>query len=167
MPTVSVWCWCRQLTPCVVKRFSQSFLAPFLLSRERNRMHAKMTRDRKKNFIANIQQTIDELEKSNRNMKAVLAEVVQTHFNPTASASSISAAPVGVTPTVSPAIGPKSSATVKVPPLAPSMLTAQIRPVPRVTTPSQSAGAPLTEQINSISPPPASKRVCHGFSLKI
>lgn len=50
------------------------------LRRERNRMHAKMTRDRKKNFIATIEKTIDELESNNARMKEALACVVQTHF---------------------------------------------------------------------------------------
>lgn len=51
------------------------------LRRERNRMHAKMTRDRKKNFIATIEKAIDELESKNVRMKEVLSQVVQTHFH--------------------------------------------------------------------------------------
>mmetsp|Transcript_2050 Transcript_2050/g.4721 ORF Transcript_2050/g.4721 Transcript_2050/m.4721 type:complete len:370 (-) Transcript_2050:911-2020(-) len=51
------------------------------LRRERNRMHAKMTRDRKKSFISTIEHTISRLEASNRRMKNVLKEVVQTHFD--------------------------------------------------------------------------------------
>jgi predicted DNA binding CopG/RHH family protein len=47
-------------------------------------MHAKMTRDRKKNFIATIEKTINDLEQNNQRMKKVLNEVVQTHFKPTA-----------------------------------------------------------------------------------
>ena len=43
-------------------------------------MHAKMTRDRKKNFISTIEKTIDDLASSNARMKEVLARVVQTHF---------------------------------------------------------------------------------------
>lgn len=53
---------------------------PTIYRRERNRMHAKMTRDRKKNFIATIEKTIDELESNNARMKEVLARVVNTHF---------------------------------------------------------------------------------------
>ena len=45
-------------------------------------MHAKMTRDRKKSFIATIEKTIEDLESSNRRMKAVLLKVTQTHFKP-------------------------------------------------------------------------------------
>ena len=43
-------------------------------------MHAKMTRDRKKSFIATIEKTIEELESNNRRMKDVLLKVTQTHF---------------------------------------------------------------------------------------
>mmetsp|Transcript_72366 Transcript_72366/g.109171 ORF Transcript_72366/g.109171 Transcript_72366/m.109171 type:complete len:354 (-) Transcript_72366:697-1758(-) len=50
------------------------------LRRERNRMHAKMTRDRKKNFIANIEKTIGDLESHNQRMKNTLADVIQAHF---------------------------------------------------------------------------------------
>lgn len=44
-------------------------------SRERNRMHAKMTRDRKKNFIATIEKTIEELERDCQRMRHVLNKV--------------------------------------------------------------------------------------------
>ncbi len=60
--------------------FTDYELYQSLRRRERNRMHAKMTRDRKKNFIATIEKTIDELESNNAHMKEVLARVVQTHF---------------------------------------------------------------------------------------
>ena len=38
-------------------------------------MHAKMTRDRKKNFIATIEKTIDELERDCQKMRDVLNKV--------------------------------------------------------------------------------------------
>ena len=47
----------------------------FMSSRERNRMHAKMTRDRKKNFIATIEKTIKHLERDNQKMRDVLNKV--------------------------------------------------------------------------------------------
>jgi Basic region leucine zipper len=75
---------------------------PFHISRERNRMHAKMTRDRKKSFISTIEQTIEELESTNRRMRAVLAEVIQTHFK------SNNGLP-GVTPGTSPALAPQAN----------------------------------------------------------
>jgi len=42
------------------------------LRRERNRMHAKMTRDRKKCFISSVEKTIAQLEDDNRRMKEQL-----------------------------------------------------------------------------------------------
>ncbi|CAB9507827.1 BRLZ [Seminavis robusta] len=45
------------------------------LRRERNRMHAKMTRDRKKNFIATIEKTIEQLERDCEKMRDVLEKV--------------------------------------------------------------------------------------------
>mmetsp|Transcript_12447 Transcript_12447/g.20656 ORF Transcript_12447/g.20656 Transcript_12447/m.20656 type:complete len:377 (+) Transcript_12447:41-1171(+) len=54
------------------------------LRRERNRMHAKMTRDRKKGFIAAIEKTIEQLEDSNKKMRAALTQVAKHHFGPNA-----------------------------------------------------------------------------------
>lgn len=61
----------RQLTPDQLES----------LRRERNRMHAKMTRDRKKNFIATIEKTIEDLEIGNQKMKDILSKVSKKHFN--------------------------------------------------------------------------------------
>mmetsp|Transcript_8648 Transcript_8648/g.13379 ORF Transcript_8648/g.13379 Transcript_8648/m.13379 type:complete len:316 (+) Transcript_8648:312-1259(+) len=44
------------------------------LRRERNRMHAKMTRDRKKYFIASVQRTITQLENENNRLSEALAK---------------------------------------------------------------------------------------------
>mmetsp|Transcript_14746 Transcript_14746/g.21063 ORF Transcript_14746/g.21063 Transcript_14746/m.21063 type:complete len:299 (+) Transcript_14746:45-941(+) len=49
------------------------------LRRERNRMHAKMTRDRKKIFINNVEKTISDLEKENKCMREILARQVNLH----------------------------------------------------------------------------------------
>ncbi|CAJ1955281.1 unnamed protein product [Cylindrotheca closterium] len=62
------------------------------LRRERNRMHAKMTRDRKKNFISSIEKTIEKLESRNGRMKKILQEFIQLRLEPSA----------GVTPMSSP-----------------------------------------------------------------
>jgi hypothetical protein len=43
-------------------------------------MHAKMTRDRKKSFVATILKTIDELADENKRMRQVLARVAKNHF---------------------------------------------------------------------------------------
>jgi len=42
------------------------------LRRERNRMHAKMTRDRKKSYIANVERGIAKLEEDNQKMRDIL-----------------------------------------------------------------------------------------------
>ena len=49
-----------------------------LVRRERNRMHAKMTRDRKKCYIATIQKTIDELESDIRRLQDILTKVQES-----------------------------------------------------------------------------------------
>eukprot|EP00522_Entomoneis_paludosa_P012727 CAMPEP_0172439070 /NCGR_PEP_ID=MMETSP1065-20121228/173_1 /TAXON_ID=265537 /ORGANISM="Amphiprora paludosa, Strain CCMP125" /LENGTH=436 /DNA_ID=CAMNT_0013187697 /DNA_START=8 /DNA_END=1318 /DNA_ORIENTATION=- len=85
----------RQLTPQQLED----------LRRERNRMHAKMTRSRKKCFIATIQKAIDELEAENQRMRDLLDKAV------TVSALSSAAAPPTsmVTPAVSPRLAPKQA----------------------------------------------------------
>lgn len=40
--------------------------------RERNRMHAKMTRDRKKCFVASIKRVITRLENENQSLRSLL-----------------------------------------------------------------------------------------------
>ena len=62
----------------IFSRFYHSFLPSN--RRERNRMHAKMTRDRKKSFIATIEKTIADLKNTNQHMKNLLTEVTQTPF---------------------------------------------------------------------------------------
>lgn len=48
--------------------------------RERNRMHAKMTRDRKKGYIAAVEKTIEQLESENKDMREALSNVVERVF---------------------------------------------------------------------------------------
>jgi len=50
-------------------------------------MHAKMTRDRKKNFIATVEKTIEDLEAANSRMKSALARAVDVHFRATPSSA--------------------------------------------------------------------------------
>lgn len=50
------------------------------LRRERNRMHAKMTRHRKKNHLEKIQKTVEDLEAENSRKKEILSKVSQKHF---------------------------------------------------------------------------------------
>jgi len=49
------------------------------LRRERNRMHAKMTRDRKKLYISSVEKTIAELETENKHMRELLAKQAIVH----------------------------------------------------------------------------------------
>jgi hypothetical protein len=129
------------------------------LRRERNRMHAKMTRDRKKNFIATVQKTIEQLESTNQRMKMVLADVIQNHFK-----SNPLQVPAGVTPTASPTLIPEAVSVIQVPSLAPALPVAL--PSATIST-TESASAPLVEEISSVGSPQAPKRVPHGFSSPI
>jgi len=72
----------------------------FFYSRERNRMHAKMTRDRKKNFISSVEKTIQHLESENKRMRHVLAKVADM-----VGTSSESVTPIA-SPTLAPSITP-------------------------------------------------------------
>uniref|UniRef100_A0A7S3P7D5 BZIP domain-containing protein n=1 Tax=Amphora coffeiformis TaxID=265554 RepID=A0A7S3P7D5_9STRA len=51
------------------------------LRRERNRMHAKMTRDRKKCFIVTIEKTIEDLENENNRMRSLLSKLASSKFS--------------------------------------------------------------------------------------
>eukprot|EP00978_Attheya_sp_CCMP212_P008228 scaffold19232_cov50-Attheya_sp.AAC.9 len=51
-----------------------------VLRRERNRMHAKMTRDRKKSFISSIKNAITRLESENKELHETLARQAEHHF---------------------------------------------------------------------------------------
>lgn len=44
-------------------------------------MHAKMTRDRKKCFIATISKTIDDLENENNRMRSLLSKLTASKFS--------------------------------------------------------------------------------------
>jgi hypothetical protein len=68
------------MTYCTYARAKKVLIYLLFIRRERNRMHAKMTRDRKKSFISTIETTIEELESNNQRMKLALSEVIQTHF---------------------------------------------------------------------------------------
>lgn len=50
------------------------------LRRERNRMHAKMTRDRKKNFISSVEKTIADFERDNKRMRGLLEKQAMHHL---------------------------------------------------------------------------------------
>jgi hypothetical protein len=63
-------------------------------------MHAKMTRDRKKCFIATIQKTIDDLENENNRMRDMLSKISSSKF------SSL------VTPVTSPDLRPSEAPSI-------------------------------------------------------
>ena len=44
-------------------------------------MHAKMTRDRKKCFIATIEKTIEDLENENKRMRDMLSKIATSKFS--------------------------------------------------------------------------------------
>jgi len=69
------------------------------LRRERNRMHAKMTRDRKKCFIAAVEKTIEELEMGNQRMRETLTKLTTGHH---AAVTPISSPVLGSVPTSEP-----------------------------------------------------------------
>jgi len=58
---------------------TNEYFIPCINSRERNRMHAKMTRDRKKLFISSIEKTIADLEEHNKRMRGILAKQALRH----------------------------------------------------------------------------------------
>lgn len=136
------------------------------LRRERNRMHAKMTRDRKKSFIAAIEKTIEELESSNERMNAVLTEVISSRkssvstesilLSSTRTSNNPQDVPLAkVTPSSSPAIVPNETWEHEVPeqmtlPIADSM--------ERIHDTHGRSSANEFEV-------PSRKRICHGFSL--
>ena len=66
-----------------------------LLRRERNRMHAKLTRDRKKNFLENAEQLVKELKTKNDKMRKTISTVM------TLSEESTSQSRVAITPELS------------------------------------------------------------------
>jgi len=63
-------------------------------------MHAKMTRDRKKSFIATIEKTIEDLENENQRMRDILSKVASSKYSQM------------VTPTTSPELGPSEGPTM-------------------------------------------------------
>ena len=101
-----------------------------------------MTRDRKKNFIATIEKTIDDLESNNTRMKEVLSRVVQTHFKGSEVAVTAAAAVVKTCPPFHP-VTPESTSMA-----APQMMD-EIPPLHSEQSPSE---------------PPA-KKFRHGFTL--
>lgn len=144
-------------------------------------MHAKMTRDRKKSFIAAIEKTIEELESSNKRMKAVLEEVISSQKSSMLSTTLVTSSEVktivsspqvvqapGVTPSSSPAMIPKDTTTWRNPgpvPMPPFPLASGTkRMLHTIVTPREEVHETDDELVEKL-PFQARKRVCHGFSL--
>jgi len=153
-------------------------------------MHAKMTRDRKKTFIAAIEQTIEELESSNKRMNDFLADVIcnqkpspsietpictsSAEQNSRSSSRSsnyetvsdddklLSSPPPGVTPNCSPAIAPRKKLAVSVPELMPALLEASSSSNNQIHTVMLPVEDERESQAMHL---PPKKRVCHGFFL--
>jgi len=150
------------------------------LRRERNRMHAKMTRDRKKSFIAAIEKTIEELESSNKRMNAVLTDVISsqkssTHLDIVVSSEKSTMvkndlrgfASQGVTPTGSPATIPRETWGSPVPELMTGIPVSSSgkSAIHSVMTPMDHARQNISDPSLTETHLPPKKRVCHGFSL--
>jgi len=112
-------------------------------------MHAKMTRDRKKCFIATIQKTIEELKADIHRMKAILVKV---SVSPTSVASSPSGMKY-VTPATSPELKPSDS---------PSIDNDEGSVYSKAA--DEEVGSHYDEDDHTDYHPPE-KRACHGFSL--
>ena len=129
-------------------------------------MHAKMTRDRKKSFIAAIEKTIEELESSNERMNALLTEVISSQKSSMSTESILSSSATTasndpqdlpraeVTPSSSPAMVPNETWETAVPE---QMTLPIVDPMERVREIQYNSANAF-----EVSP---RKRICHGFSL--
>ena len=152
----------------------------YAFRRERNRMHAKMTRDRKKSFIAAIEKTIEELESSNKRMNDVLADVIysqklSTHAEILVSSETKKIVNIddkvlplpGVTPSSSPTMIPRNTLRNSIPDLMPAL------PISSSKKSAINTGMMQMEHVHEKDHDlpikelhlPPKKRVCHGFSL--
>lgn len=143
-------------------------------------MHAKMTRDRKKCFIAAIEKTIEELESSNKRMNAALADVINTQKSSTNADTSVSLEkkkivnndrkilPLpDVTPCTSPAMIPRATWGNSILELMPAIPISSRKKtgIHTVVAPMEHAREKNHDlSLKELHLPPK-KRVCHGFSL--
>ena len=113
-------------------------------------MHAKMTRDRKRNFISTIEKTIADLERDNRRMRQTLEKQV--------SSSSSSSSSFFGTPNPSPSISavPSDIAIVS------SDLTLTAASVPVMASAPVSIRAPRNESV-TVSPEPESSPLAKQY----
>lgn len=116
------------------------------LRRERNRMHAKMTRDRKKVFISSVEKTITELETENRRMREILAKQAMMHSSNRTS----------VTPEPSPILQSQPGIPSSVPTLNPLNEVVSVLPVVPVLSSNVMTKTPI-DDISETSPVPSSE----------
>ena len=139
------YCW-RLERHVVVGNLPLTFhlITLFFVSRERNRMHAKMTRDRKKCFISATEKAIEELEQELARMRSI----VQSLDDSSSSSSS--------TPATDKVCSQDTILDV-----ANIMVTPELTARPSPEDTRSSNNVPL----RSCSHEPSPKRVCHGFLL--
>ena len=133
-------------------------------SRERNRMHAKMTRDRKKNFISTIEKTIADLERDNKRMRMTLEKQANHQISK------------GNTPNPSPLIGatPSPNTPIAVPPklTLPAQVSANNSPAlsPSPTASKKCVPMISVKKLTAVLAPPrkisdSSYPAAHGFNV--
>lgn len=88
------------------------------LRRERNRMHAKMTRDRKKLFISSVEKTIADLEKENQRMRDILSKQATLYSKSSTKVVRVAVSPEPQFPIVSPMINSVGSPQQSIPPVS-------------------------------------------------
>ena len=103
--------------------FTSCFFIYFQYRRERNRMHAKMTRDRKKLFISSVEKTISDLEKENQYMRDVLSKQATLYSKSPKKVVRVAVSPEPQFPVVSPLMGSVEAPTGKntIPPVSLSL----------------------------------------------
>mmetsp|Transcript_63577 Transcript_63577/g.94349 ORF Transcript_63577/g.94349 Transcript_63577/m.94349 type:complete len:327 (+) Transcript_63577:115-1095(+) len=137
------------------------------LRRERNRMHAKMTRDRKKVFISSVEKAIAKLEGENQRLRDLLLKQAKHHLGSNDGSGAVTPS-IPSSPVLSAVMAPILAASP--PPLLPHQPPAKM---PRLEVPSPLTPSPSMEQtlISSqpIAPkdsiPPPTRPAIHGFSV--
>lgn len=120
------------------------------LRRERNRMHAKMTRDRKKCFISTMEKAIDELEKELASLRCCLLQGQRSTMNESSSDNKV----------VTPELTARPSPTYTSVPADHHDMTSS-----NPTDPSMTLFCSDRQHQRSEDDDRSTKRIRHGFSL--
>lgn len=113
-------------------------------------MHAKMTRDRKKSFIATTEKTIEDLERDIARMRSILniaADDEEQDVVPTS---------VGTE-----GVGPTTKQTKR----KVSVISPELTALPSPPEENSSSLKAVSRDRDEMTSPNHHKRVCHGFSL--